>query len=82
MHNGSKTVAGGDPFWPEIPMSEGGSAARSWSPMPLEWLISGWNGSYGSMGPVGHVRHLDLVMGTMPCAQWVRKDRWRGSFLA
>ena len=28
-------------------------------------LISGWNGSYGSMGPGGHLRHLDLVMG--PC---------------
>ena len=36
--NGSKTVAGGGPFWPEIPMSAGGSAARSWPPMPLKWL--------------------------------------------
>ena len=25
--------------------------------------IIGWNGSYGSMGPEGNVRHLDLVMG-------------------
>ena len=25
-------------------------------------VISGWNGWYGSMGPKGHVRGLDLVM--------------------
>ena len=44
-------------------------------------VISGWNGSYASMGPVGYVRHLDLVMGGMPGAQWVRNDRLRGFFL-
>ena len=38
MSNGSKTVAGGGPFWSEIPMSEGGSAARSWHPMSPKWL--------------------------------------------
>ena len=38
MRNGSKTFAGGGPFWPDIPMSEGGSAAHSWPPMPLKWL--------------------------------------------
>ena len=43
-------------------------------------VISGWNGSYGSMGPKGHGRRLDLVMGAMPGAQWVRKGCWRGSF--
>ena len=42
----------------------------------------GWNGSYGSMGPVGHVRHLDLVMGAMPSAQWAPNSRFRVSFLA
>ena len=25
-------------------------------------VISGWNGSYGSMGPGGHIQSLDLVM--------------------
>ena len=37
---------------------------------------------YGSMGPKGHVRGLDLVMGDMPGAQCVQNDRLRGSFLA
>ena len=45
-------------------------------------VISGWNGSYGSMGPKGHVQSLDLVMGAVPGAQWVQNDRLRGSFLA
>ena len=45
-------------------------------------VASGWNGLDGSMGPEGHVRHLDLVMGGMPGAQWVQNDRLRGSFLA
>ena len=44
--------------------------------------ISRWNGSYGSMGPKGHVRRLHLVMGALPGAQWVRNNRLRGSFLA
>ena len=43
---------------------------------------SGWNGLYGSMGPNGHAKHLDLVMGAMPGAQWVQNDRPRVSFLA
>ena len=43
-------------------------------------VISGWNGSYGSIRPGGHVRHLDLVMEAMTGAQWVQNDRLRGSF--
>ena len=34
------------------------------------------------MGPGGHVRCLDLVIGAMTGAQWVRNDRLRGPFLA
>jgi len=50
--NGSKTVAGGGPFWPEtpMPMSEGGSAARSWPPMLMSLK--------GLQFPVGMV-HMD-----------------------
>ena len=44
--------------------------------------ISGWNGLDESMGPVGNVRCLDLVMGDLPGAQWVRNNHLRGSFLA
>ena len=44
--------------------------------------ISGWNGSYESIGPEGHIRHLDLVMRAMPGALWVQNDRLKGSFLA
>ena len=44
-------------------------------------IISGWNGLDGSMGPGGHVRYLDLVMGDLPGAQRVQNDRLRGSFL-
>ena len=29
-------------------------------------VISGWNGSYGSMGPEGHIRSLVLVNRAMP----------------
>ena len=43
--------------------------------------ISGWNDLDGSMGPGGHVRRLDLVMGATTGAQWVRNDRLRGSYL-
>ena len=43
---------------------------------------SGWNGSYGSMGPKGNVICLDLMTGAMTGAQWVQNDRLRGSFLA
>ena len=47
-----------------------------------EAVKSHLNGSYESMGPGGHVQSLDLVMGAMTGAQWVRNDRLRGSFLA
>ena len=45
-------------------------------------VISGWNGLDGSMGPGGHVRCLDLVIGAMTGAQLFQNDRFRGSFLA
>ena len=45
-------------------------------------VIHGCNGSYGSMGPEGHIRGLDLVMRATPGAQWVQNDRLRGSLLA
>ena len=47
-------------------------------------VSSGWNGSYGSMGPKGHIRrlYLYLVMGVMPGPQWVPNNRLRGSFSA
>ena len=35
-------------------------------------VISEWNGSCGLMGPGGHVRHLDLVLGALTGAQWVQ----------
>ena len=44
--------------------------------------ISVWNDSYGSMGPLGHVRHLVLVMGAMTSPWWVPNGGWRWSFLA
>ena len=45
-------------------------------------VISNWNGLNGSMGPGGHVRRLDLVMGAMTGAQWVQNDCLEGLFLA
>ena len=47
-------------------------------------VIAGWNGLYGSMGPKGHVRHLDLVVRAMQGVHLdlVRNDHLRGSFLA
>ena len=45
-------------------------------------VIPGWNDLDGSMGPGGHVRSLDLVMGDLPGVQWVQNDRLRGIFLA
>ena len=45
-------------------------------------VISGWNGSYGSIGRKGYVRHLALVMGVMQGAQCVQNDCLRGPFLA
>ena len=44
--------------------------------------ISGWNGSYGLIGPEGHTSGLDLVMRAMTGAQCVQKDSLRASFLA
>ena len=44
--------------------------------------IYGWNGLYGSMGPEGNVRSLDLVMGVLKASHWVQNDSLRGSFLA
>ena len=37
-------------------------------------VISGWNDLYESMGPGGHVRRLDWVMGAMTGAQRVQND--------
>ena len=45
-------------------------------------VISGLNDSYGSMGPMGHVGRLELVMGAMPGAQWVPNGDSSRSFLA
>ena len=44
--------------------------------------ISGWNDLYGSMRPVGRVRRLALVNGSMTSPQWVPNGGWRWSFLA
>ena len=43
---------------------------------------SGFSGSDGSIGPGGHLRHLDLVVGAMRRARCVPNGRWRGSFFA
>ena len=43
---------------------------------------AGAGDSYGSMGPKGHVEHLDLVMGAMSSPQWVPNGGLRWSFLA
>ena len=40
------------------------------------------NDLYRSMGPGGHVKHLDFVIVAMSGAQWVQNNRSRGSFLA
>ena len=56
---GSMTVSGEGPFWPEIPMSEGGFCGGLFASNVTQMaVISGWYGSYGSMRPRGHVRHL------------------------
>ena len=44
--------------------------------------ISVWNDPYGLMGPLGHVRHLALVMGAMTSPQWILTGGRRWSFLA
>ena len=69
MRNGSKAVTGGGHFWPEITMSEGFSDTFLASNVTQVAVISGWNGSYGSMGPRGHTRRLEQVMGAVPGAQ-------------
>ena len=43
---------------------------------------SGWRGLDVSVGPVGCILCLYLVMGAMIGAQWVQNDHLRGSFLA
>ena len=59
MLGGAVTVSGEDHFWSEIPMSEGGSSGGLFASNVTQMAVSsGWNGSYGSMGPRGHVRHL------------------------
>ena len=50
MCNGYKTVAGGVHFWPGITMSDGEfSGTYLASNVTQVAVISGWNGSYGSM---------------------------------
>ena len=44
-------------------------------------VISGWNGLDGSMGHGGHVRYLDLVVGDLPGAQWVRNHCLKGALV-
>ena len=63
--------------------SEEGSSAHSWPPIFIKvTVISGWNGSYGSIAPKGHVRGLDLVMRVLTGAHLAQNYRLRGSFLA
>ena len=69
-------------FSPKSPVLRGFRGTFLASNVTKGAVISGWNGSYGSMGPVGHVRCLDLVMGALTGAQWVQNDRLRGSYLA
>ena len=45
-------------------------------------VISGWNRLDVAMGPRGHTRSLNLVLGDLTGAQRVQNDRLRGSFLA
>ena len=62
-------------------MSEGGFSGGLFASNVTQMaVISDWNGSYGSMRPRGHVRHLDFGDGGMPSAQCVQNSRWRGSF--
>ena len=62
MLGGSVTVSEEGHFWSEIPMSEGGGDSSSGgsfaSNVTQMAVILGWYGSYGSMRPRGHVRHL------------------------
>ena len=44
-------------------------------------VFSGCYGYYGSMGPRGHVRRPEWVIGAVPGPRGVQKDRLRGSFL-
>ena len=83
VRNGSKAVIlGGDLFGQKSPcqcLIVGFHDMFLASNVTHVAVISGWNGSYGSMGPRGHVRGLDLVMGSMPSPQWVPSGGWRGS---
>ena len=60
----TRPVAEGGPFWLEIPMSGGGLGGMFLASNVTHVAVrSGWNSPYGSMGPGGHIRYLDLVMG-------------------
>ena len=85
MLGGAVTASGEGHFWSENHMSEGffgfggGLFASNVTQMVV---ISGWNGSYGSMRPRGHVGHLAFGdRGQAKCAmgpkQWLE-----GSLLA
>ena len=64
-------------------MSEGGLGGTFLASNVTKVAVTlGWNDLYGSMGPGGHVKHLDLVMGALIGAQLVRINRLSGSFLA
>ena len=84
MLGGPVTVSGAGHFLSKIPISEGKPVAHSYlaSNITQVAVISGWNGSYGSMRPGGHITHLAAVIGGIPDAQWVQNSRWRRSFLA
>ena len=72
MLDGTVMVSGEDRFRSEIPMSEGGfSGGLVASNVTQMVVISGWYGSYGSMRPRGHVRHLAFGDRGQPSAQWV-----------
>ena len=81
MLGGSVTVSGEGHFLSENPMSDGGfSDGLFASNVTQVAVIYGWNGLYGSMGPRGHIGHLDFGDRGVPSAQWVQNSRWRGYF--
>ena len=45
-------------------------------------VISDLIGLCGPMGPYGHIRSLNLVMGALTGAQWVQNHRLSRYFLA
>ena len=58
--HGSVTVSGEGHFWSKFLMSEGVQWQFVCTNVTQVAVISGWNGSYGSMRPRGHVRHLEF----------------------